>query len=100
MRISIDNASMSLGAHTAGFLDLLTPATLSGTFHGPRDDVVGVAIRNGADALVSTAFGRGMWVDGGTGTTTADPVENDNRPDMLAGRRENQLVVKGISPGS
>lgn len=92
MRISIQSASMSLGAHTKGFLDLLTPATLSGTFHGPRDDVVGVAIRNGADALVSSAFGRGMWVDGG--------LENDNRPDMLAGRLENQGVAEGVSPGS
>jgi hypothetical protein len=100
MRISIESASMSLGAHTKGFLDLLTPASLSGTVHGPRNDAVGIAIRNGADALVTTAFGRGMWVDGGDGTTTAHPVENDNRPDMLAGRLEIQGVVEGVSPGS
>ena len=68
MSLNIQNASLSLGARTAGFIDLLTPAVLSGTFNGPRNDTIGGSIRDGADVLVSAALGRRTYVRHDTNT--------------------------------
>ncbi|MCH2137082.1 MAG: hypothetical protein MK101_10975 [Phycisphaerales bacterium] len=62
MSLRIENATLSLGAHTSGFVDLLTPATLSGTFNGPRDDAKAELIRDGLDQAVSAALGRQTYV--------------------------------------
>lgn len=62
MSLRVEGATLRLGAHTSGFVDLLTPAQLSGTFNGPRDDAMGDAIRNGLDQAVSAALGRQTYV--------------------------------------
>ena len=62
MSLAIHDASLKLGPHTAGFVDLLTPANLSGSVHSARYDTVAVSIRDGIDALLSGAFGEQMWV--------------------------------------
>ena len=62
MSLRIEGASLTLGDHTKGFIDLLTPAILSGTFNGPRDDATAAAIRKGVDETVSLAFARRTYV--------------------------------------
>ena len=62
MSLRIEDASLTLGAHTDGFVDLLSPASLSGTFHGPRDDAIAAKIREGVDQTVSLALSKRTYV--------------------------------------
>jgi len=74
MSLRIEGASLTLGDHTNGFIDLLTPAVLSGTFNGPRDDATAATIRNGADETVSLALARRTYVHNSTASPEASLV--------------------------
>ena len=62
MSLRIEGASLTLGDHTDGFIDLLSPAKLSGTFNGARDDTIAAAIREGVNQTVSMALAKRTYV--------------------------------------
>jgi hypothetical protein len=89
MSLNIQNASLSLGDHTAGFVDLLTPAVLSGTFNGPRNEAIGATIRDGADVLVSAALGRRTYVR----LDDSAPTRNMPLAPLHAGKVSKSIVM-------
>ena len=65
MTLRIEGASMQLSRSTVGFVDLLTPAELSGTFSGPCNTAEVERVRNIINQHMTNTFGQVMYVDGG-----------------------------------
>ena len=64
MTLSIDQASLDLTRSTEGFVDLLSPAELSGTFSGPCDTIEVERIRNIVNQHMTNTFGQVIYVRG------------------------------------
>ena len=64
MTLSIDQASLDLTRATEGFVDLLSPAELSGTFSGPCDTTEVERIRNIVNQHMTNTFGQVIYVQG------------------------------------
>ena len=62
MLLNIDGVTLQLAEATDGFVDLLSPAELAGTFNGDCDTGLAVLIGDAAAQLVTDAFGRTMYV--------------------------------------
>ena len=56
---------MQLSRSTVGFVDLLSPAELSGTFSGPCNTAEVERVRNIINQHMTNTFGQVMYVDGG-----------------------------------
>ncbi|MCH2153628.1 MAG: hypothetical protein MK089_09845 [Phycisphaerales bacterium] len=65
MTLRIEGASMQLSRSTVGFVDLLSPAELSGTFSGPCNTAEVERVRNIINQHMTNTFGQVMYVDGG-----------------------------------
>jgi hypothetical protein len=59
---TLRDASMQLQECTAGFVDLLSPAQLTGTFTARRDDKLARQLYFGVSQLVTNALGRTRYV--------------------------------------
>ncbi|MDG2424515.1 MAG: hypothetical protein P8M22_11100 [Phycisphaerales bacterium] len=66
MTLRIDEATMQLTRSTEGFVDLLSPAELSGTFSGPCDTAEVDRIRNVVNQYMTNTFGQVLYVEGGS----------------------------------
>ena len=55
---------MQLTRSTEGFVDLLSPAELSGTFSGPCDTTEVDRIRNVVNQYMTNTFGQVLYVEG------------------------------------
>ncbi|MBG84883.1 MAG: hypothetical protein CMJ40_10110 [Phycisphaerae bacterium] len=64
MTLSIEQASLDLTRATDGFVDLLSPAELSGTFSGPCDTTEVERIRNIVNQHMTNTFGQVIYVQG------------------------------------
>lgn len=64
MTLRIDEATMQLTRSTEGFVDLLSPAELSGTFSGPCDTTEVDRIRNVVNQYMTNTFGQVLYVEG------------------------------------
>tara|TARA_Y100000589_G_scaffold43954_1_gene37000 strand:- start:1838 stop:2515 length:678 start_codon:yes stop_codon:yes gene_type:complete len=62
MILNVEGVTLQLAESTDGFVDLLSPAVLAGTFNGPCDVGLAELIRDAAAQLVTDAFGRTMFV--------------------------------------
>ena len=62
MVLNIEGVTLQLAESTEGFVDLLSPAELTGTFNGACDVGMAVLIRDATSQLVTDAFGRTMYV--------------------------------------
>lgn len=62
--VTVQDASLRLIEHTPGFVDLLTPARLSGTFTARHDPRRTLQAHYAMSQLVTDAFGRSMFVYG------------------------------------
>lgn len=62
MVLEIDGVTLQLTDSTDGFVDLLSPAELSGTFNGPCDTGLATLLREATSQLVTNAFDRTMYV--------------------------------------
>lgn len=62
MLLNIEGVTLQLAEATDGFVDLLSPAELAGTFNGDCDTGLAVLIGDAAAQLVTDAFGRTMYV--------------------------------------
>lgn len=62
MVLNIEGVTLQLAESTDGFIDLLSPAVLTGTFNGSCDTGMSVMIRDATSQLVTDAFGRTMFV--------------------------------------
>lgn len=60
--VRITGSSVSLVDSTAGFQDLLSPATLLGTVGAPLDAETAVGMRDAVSQLVTDRLGRPRWV--------------------------------------
>jgi hypothetical protein len=59
---TLRDASMQLQECTSAFVDLLSPAQLTGTFTARRDDKIARQLYFGASQLVTNALGRTRYV--------------------------------------
>ena len=64
MTLSIYQASLDLTRATEGFVDLLSPAELSGTFSGPCDTTEVERVRNIVNQHMTNTFGQVIYVRG------------------------------------
>lgn len=64
MTLRINEATMQLSKSTDGFVDLLSPAVLSGTFSGPCDTTEVERIRNVVNQYMTNTFGQVLYVEG------------------------------------
>lgn len=64
MTLSIEQASLDLTRSTDGFVDLLSPAELSGTFSGPCDNTEVERVRNIVNQHMTNTFGQVIYVQG------------------------------------
>ena len=62
MVLNIESATLQLAESTNNFVDLLSPAVLSGTFNGNCDLELAVLIRDATSQIVTKAFDRTMYV--------------------------------------
>ncbi len=62
MILDVEGVTLQLAEATDGFIDLLSPAELAGTFNGECDLELAVLIRDATAQLVTDAFGRTMFV--------------------------------------
>ena len=62
MVLNIESATLQLAKSTSGFVDLLSPAVLSGTFNGPCDRNTAILVRDATSQLVTNAFDKTMYV--------------------------------------
>ena len=62
MVLKIDSAALQLAESTDHFVDLLSPAVLSGTFNGACNAELATLIRDATSQLVTNAFDRTMYV--------------------------------------
>jgi hypothetical protein len=62
MTLRIEKASLQLSRSTPGFIDLLTPAELNGTFSGPCDTTELERIRNVVNQYMTNTFGEVLYV--------------------------------------
>ncbi|MDG2292679.1 MAG: hypothetical protein P8L37_08455 [Phycisphaerales bacterium] len=62
MVLKIDSAALQLAESTTDFVDLLSPAVLSGTFNGTCDAKLATLIRDATSQIVTNAFDRTMYV--------------------------------------
>jgi hypothetical protein len=65
--VTVQDASLRLVEHTPGFVDLLTPARLSGTFTADHDPRKTVQAHYAMSQIVTDALGRSMFVNGAAG---------------------------------
>jgi hypothetical protein len=72
--VTVRDASLSLQEATAGFVDLLSPAQLTGTFKATRNDRRSRELYFAASQLVTNALGRTRYVSRGFQTTTTGVV--------------------------
>ena len=61
--ISIEASTLSLIASTPGFVDLASPASITGTFSATFEPERAIRIRQAVSQLVTDAIGRPYWVD-------------------------------------
>ncbi len=61
--ISIEASTLSLIASTAGFVDLASPASITGTFSATFEPERAIRLRQAVSQLVTDAIGRPYWVD-------------------------------------
>ena len=62
MVLNIESATLQLAKSTSGFVDLLSPAVLSGTFNGACDKNTATLVRDATSQLVTNAFDQTMYV--------------------------------------
>jgi len=62
MVLNLDGVTMQLASSTEGFVDLLSPAQLDGTFNGGCDREKAILVRDATSQLVTNAFDRTMYV--------------------------------------
>jgi hypothetical protein len=89
IRIAIDGSTLSLIAATAGFVDLVSPAAITGTISAPFEPSEALQLRQIASQFVTDALGRTFWV--------AAPAEA-TRP-HLAASSASRLLDKAIEAG-
>lgn len=63
--VTLQDASLRLVEHTPGFVDMLTPATLSGTFTATHDPRTTRQAHYAMSQVVTNALGRSMFVRAG-----------------------------------
>ncbi len=61
--ISIEASTLSLIASTPGFVDLASPASITGTFSATFEPERAIRIRQAVSQLVTDAIGRPYWVE-------------------------------------
>lgn len=61
--ISIEASTLSLIASTPGFVDLASPASITGTFSATFEPERAIRLRQAVSQLVTDAIGRPYWVD-------------------------------------
>jgi hypothetical protein len=64
MSLRVEPSGLALAESTDGFVDLLSPATLSAVFTGNCDDMAGHRLADGIDQIVTNALGRTIYVWG------------------------------------
>ena len=62
MSLRVEPCGMVLADRTDGFIDLLSPATISAVFTSTCDDLAGHRLADGIDQLVTNALGRTVYV--------------------------------------
>jgi len=62
MSLRVEPSGLALAEKTDGFVDLLSPATLSAVFSGTCDDMAGHRLADGIDQFVTNALGRTIYV--------------------------------------
>lgn len=62
IRIAIDGSTLSLIAATEGFVDLVSPAAITGTLSAPYEPSQALQLRQVASQFVTDALGRTFWV--------------------------------------
>ncbi|MDP6479706.1 MAG: hypothetical protein QGI75_06650 [Phycisphaerales bacterium] len=62
MSLRVEPSGLVLAESTDGFVDLLSPATLSAVFTGTCDDMAGHRLADGIDQFVTNALGRTIYV--------------------------------------
>ena len=72
---TLRDASLQLQEGTAGFVDLLSPAQLTGTFTARRDDKRARQLYFGVSQLVTNALGRTRYVRGDCDSAPPDVAE-------------------------
>ncbi|MDZ4754000.1 MAG: hypothetical protein SGJ11_05835 [Phycisphaerae bacterium] len=74
LSLVIQGSSVALLASTEGFVDLLTPAQLTGTVSVALDAAATRQFRRGLNQLVTDALGATRWVDQNNATLSPDQV--------------------------
>ena len=64
MSLRIEPSGMVLTESTEGFVDLLSPASISAVFSGNCDDVLGGRMADSVDQFMTNTFGRTLYVHG------------------------------------
>ena len=62
MVLNLEGVTLQLASSTDGFVDLLSPAQLDGTFNGGCDREKAILVRDATSQLVTNAFDRTMYV--------------------------------------
>ena len=77
MSLRVEPSGLVLAESTEGFIDLLSPATLSAVFTGTCDDMAGHRLADGIDQLVTNVLGRTIYVrdSGAVESSTGRRVE-------------------------
>ncbi len=68
MSLNIEDASLTLLHATDGFIDLLSPARLTGSLTADLDERRARQVQRAVSQLVTNALGRSLIVDAGTGS--------------------------------
>lgn len=63
LRVSIEASTLSLIASTPGFVDLASPASITGSFSATFEPERAIRLRQAVSQLVTDAIGRPYWVD-------------------------------------
>jgi len=92
----LKGSSLSLIARTEGFVDLLSPAALTGTVVSVHDPDATVRWRRGVSQLVTNRLERARWVDG-----RGEPIEGRTALASLQPRAsEASAAATGAASGS
>lgn len=82
IRIAIDGSTLSLIAATEGFVDLVSPAAITGTISAPYEPSEALQLRQIASQFVTDALGRTFWV-GPPPEATLPPRAESSTPRLL-----------------
>ena len=62
IRLNLIGSSLVLTDHTEGFIDIMSPAKLTGSFTAPFDPIFTLQMRQAVSQIVTNAVGSGRWV--------------------------------------